>query len=305
MDEVQVVHVHGLSPRSTPDTARAAAEQVHQAGKPLVLTAYHLSDPTGTDEEQYSETLGTLVELADAVVTLTEPAAAEIRDRWSIEPVVLPHPHAVDFVRMHRERPPRQCDALVVGTHLGSLQGPTDHEAFVAALAEAVATMGDAYLLVHVHENVLDPGSTSFNLNSVRRIEETVQAVGGIMATHRPLSDAQLWDHLARLDVSVVPPTPGSHSIWPEACHDLGTHVVLPEGAHAAAQRPCLTYACGPDGPDVGSMVKALRKAHRQGAATPADPAQRWTERVGIAERLRTLYEQQIAKIEHPTVRAV
>jgi len=52
-------------------------------------------------------------------------------------------------------------------------------------------------------------------------------------------------------------------------------------------------------------MVKALRKARRQGAATPADPAQRWTERVGIAERLRTLYEQQIAKIEHPIVRAV
>jgi hypothetical protein len=300
LDEVQVVHVHGLSPHCTPDAARAAAEQVRGAGKPLVLTAYHLSDPTGADEELYSGTLGTLVEVADAVVTLTETAAAEVRDRWSTESVVLPHPHAVDFVRMHRERPVRQCDALVVGTHLGSLQGPTDHEAFITALAEAVATAGDAYLLAHIHENVLDPGSTSYNLAAARRIDETVHAVGGVVQTHRPLSDAQLWDHLARLDVSVVPPTPGSHSIWPEACHDLGTRVVLPEGAHAAAQQQCLTYTCGPDGPDVGSLVKALRAARRAGPATPADPAQRWTERVCIAERLRNLYEQQIAKFEHP-----
>jgi hypothetical protein len=305
LDEVHVVHVHGLSPRCTPDATRAAAEQVHRAGKPLVLTAYHLSDPTGTDEEQYSGAFGTLVELADAVVTLTEPAAAEIRERWSTEPVVLPHPHAVDFVRMHRERPPRQCDALVVGTHLGSLQGPTDHEAFITALAESVATAGDAYLLVHIHENVLDPGSTSYNLASARRIDETVRAVGGVVQTHRPLSDAQLWDHLARLDVSVVPPTPGSHSIWPEACHDLGTHVVLPEGTHAAAQQPCLTYACGPAGPDVASLVAALRSARGQGPATPADPAQRWAERVGISECLRTLYEQQIAKLQNPAVTAV
>jgi len=297
LDDVHVVHVHGFPSWCTPRDAQDAAERVHEAGKPLVLTAYHFSDPTGSDDRQYSATLGTLVRLADAVVTLTEPAASEIRARWSREPAILPHPHAVDFVRMHRERPPRQSGTLIVGTHLGSMQGHTDHEAFVAALARAVVEAGDALLVVNVHESVLDPESTSYHLPALRRIDQAVREVSGVVRTHRPLSDAQLWDHLSQLDVSVVPPTAMSHSVWPEACHDLGTRVVLPEGSYAAAQQPSLSYAWGPRGPDVGSLTTALRAARERGPAAPADPGRRWAERVSIAERLRSLYEREIAAL--------
>jgi beta-1,4-mannosyltransferase len=110
---------------------------------------------------------------------------------------------------------------------------------------------------------------------------------------HRPMTDSQLWDHLFSLDVSVVPPLFGSHSIWPEACHDLGTSLVLPSTSHAAQQRPCLTYSSA-DGhvPDVATLRDAIVAARAAEAPWRADPTERWKERVGIAESLRGLYEK-------------
>jgi hypothetical protein len=99
-------------------------------------------------------------------------------------------------------------------------------------------------------------------------------------------------DHLFGLDVSVVPPLFGSHSIWPEACHDLGTHVALPAGSFAAEQRPSLTYAARGDVPDVAGLRDAIAAARAVETPWRADPTERWKERVGIAESLRNLYEQ-------------
>jgi hypothetical protein len=292
LDGVDVVHVHALPTRSSPAEITAAARTVRQAGKPLVLTAYHLSDPTGTDDGRYREQLQALLPFTDAVITLTPSAAGEMRSRWGVDPIVLPHPHAVDFVRMRMPRPRWRNGEFTVGVHLGSLHGPYDPVRLVGALATAVDRVPEARLVIHLHSSVLDPGSSNYDPVTAQRLDRTARSVGGVIRTHRPLGEAQLWDHLFALDVSVMPGIHGSHSVWPEACHDLGTNVVMPAGCHASGQRPCLVYDTEGETPEVNSLAAALVAAREQGIAWRADPAERWKERVHISETLRAVYDR-------------
>src|SRR3954462_7350471 len=95
LDKVDVVPVHGLRPGQSPEDVAAAAETVRASGTPLVVTGYHLTDPSGSADGRYSAQLDALAPRADAVVPLTAAAADEMRMRWDVEPVVLPHPHVV------------------------------------------------------------------------------------------------------------------------------------------------------------------------------------------------------------------
>ena len=124
--------------------------------------------PAAVPTRRYAAQLDALVPQADAVVTLTESAAEEMRRRWAVDPLVLPHPHAVDFVRMRQPRPARHTE-LRVGTHLAGLAVPTDPVRLVDALTRAIRGMDDVRLSVHVHETVLDAGSSTYDLASVRR----------------------------------------------------------------------------------------------------------------------------------------
>ena len=290
---LQVVHVHSLPNRATPEQVNAAAAVVKSSGRPLVFTAYHLSDPTGADEKNFAARLDALIPRADAVLTLTESARKEIRRRWSVDAQVLPHPHAVDFVRMRRERSVDPAGPFVIGAHLGSLRLPGDPVAVVRALTEAVSNLPRARVEVHVHDHLLDSDATRYDPVVIREIERIVSAGGGALRVHRPLSDAQLWDHLFELDASFVPPLHGSHSIWPEACFDLGTQVLMPTGSHAATQQAGQSYTVSRDGvPNVASLRKALLAARAQGSSWRADPTARWQQRVKISESLRACYER-------------
>lgn len=300
-DEVDVVHLLGLAPAADPHEVAATADALRASGTPLVFTGYHLSDPSGVDAATHAACLDELVPRADAVVTLTESAAEEMRHRWDVEPLVLPHPHAVDFVRMRRHRPQLRGDRLLVGVHLAALRVPLDPVVLVDGLSRAVRRVEGARLAVHLHDTVTDEGSNAFAPDVVRRVHELVAAAGGVVRVHRPFTESGLWDHLFGLDVSVVPGLHGSHSVWPEACTDLGTQPLLPAGTHAAEQRPCLTYdarAAAPpgEGGDVEALAdtleKALWTAREQGGAWRSDPEQRWQERVRVAEALRGLYER-------------
>ncbi|WP_088321015.1 hypothetical protein [Kineosporia sp. R_H_3] len=295
--DVDVVHVLGLPSTADPAEVAATADAVRATGTPLVVTGYHLSDPTGTDAAGHDARMDALVPRADAVVTLTDSAAEEMRRRWDVEALVLPHPHAVDFVRMRQPRPQFRGDRLLVGLHLAALRLPVDPVLFVDALTRAVHGVDTAMLVVHLHETVVDSGSNAYAPEQVREIEALVAGVGGAVRVHRPFTEPRLWDHLFSLDVSVVPGLYGSHSVWPEACTDLGTTPLLPAGTHAAQQRPCLTYegASGADG-DVDALAdslgKALWTAREQGNVWRSDPEQRWAERVRGAESLRGVYER-------------
>lgn len=291
VDATDVVHVQGLHPGQHPEEVRAAAEVVRASGTPLVVTGYHLSDPAGGDPSSYAAQLDALIPRADAVVTLTETAADEMHRRWGVKALVVPHPHVVDFVRMRAERAPRQ-GPLRIGIHLATLQLPLDPVRLIDGLSRAVRDFDDAQLQVHAHTTVLDPGSSTYAPAAMREVDRLVRSCGGALRMHRPFSDAQLWDHLFSLDVSVVPGLHGSHSIWPEACADLGTWALMPAGSHAAGQQPCLTYSPGGTIESLtDSFGKALWTAHEQERTWRAEPEQRWTERVRVAESLRSLYE--------------
>ncbi|HET9654247.1 MAG TPA: glycosyltransferase family 4 protein [Kineosporiaceae bacterium] len=301
LDEVDVVHVHGLPSRLSAEEVASAADEIRESGKPLVVTGYHLSDPTGRADQDFRAQLDALIPRADAVVTLTESAAEEMRHRWQVEPIVLPHPHAVDFVRMRQERQRYRSGEFVVGAHLAGLNLPTDPLRLVMALTAAIGRLQSAgrriRLSVHLHETVLDPGAAGYSPLLVRRIEELVRARGGLVRVHRPFTESQLWDHLFSLDLSVVPGLHGSHSVWPEACADLGTQALLPALTHAATQRPCLVYDdSGEAGAVAESLHTALTTAIEQGCLWRADPEERWAERVKVAESLRSLYERLIGE---------
>ncbi|HEY6794343.1 MAG TPA: glycosyltransferase [Kineosporiaceae bacterium] len=291
LDTIDVVHVQGLHPQHHPRQIAEATAVVKRTGVPLVVTGYHLSDPSGSDPRLYAAQLDQLVPEADAVVTLTESAADEMRRRWGVEPLVLPHPHVVDFVRMRQARSPRS-QRLRVGLHLAALQVPIEPVLLVDALTRACREVPGVQLAVNAHETVLDPGSSTYNAENLHRVERLVRDAGGGLRLHRPFSDAQLWDHLFALDVSVVPGLHGSHSVWPEACADLGTKPLLPGHVHAAGQQPCLTYTVSDDVDELAeSLTGALRTALHE-PARRADPEQRWAERVRVAETLRALYER-------------
>jgi hypothetical protein len=292
LDSVDVVHVHGVRPGQPAEEIADAAETVRASGTPLVVTGYHLTDPSGGPEEAYAAQLDALVPRADAVVTLTQSAADEMRARWLVDPLVLPHPHAVDFVRMRLPRPARRTE-LRVGTHLAGLGLPVDPARLVDGLTRAVRAMDRVRVSVHVHKTVLDAGSSTYDIATMHEIDRLVRAAGGALRVHRPFSESQLWDHLFGLDVSVVPGLFGSHSVWPEACADLGTQAVLPAGSHASAQQPCLVYEDQGSVDDLAdSFSKALWTAREQGVGWRANPEARWAERVRVAEALRTLYER-------------
>jgi hypothetical protein len=298
LDEVDVVHVHALRSGQDPVQVSAAVEVVRASGTPLVVTGYHLRDPSGGDPAAYAAQLDALIPYADAVVTLTHTAAAEMRDRWGLDAIVVPHPHVVDFVRMHRKRLPRR-GPLRVGVHLANLQVGQDPVLLVQALARAAAAaaVDDTRLVILTHETVLDPGSSCYAPTAVREIHQLLRAAGGTLRMHRPFTDSQLWDHLASVDISILPDLHGSHSIWPEACTDLGTQPLIPADTHAAAQQPCLTYHPSSSLEDLAdAFATALLTAHEQQGVAPVDPRRRWSERVRGAETLRALYERLLGQ---------
>jgi hypothetical protein len=300
LQDFDVVHVHGLPARCGVEDVEEAIETVRSAGVPMVVTAYHLTDPHPPegDEDgpsQFAEQLDALIPAADAVITLTAAGAEEIERRWSVQAGVLPHPHVVDFVRMRQNRASRRPGTLLVGAQLGSLRFPVDPVAVVDALMTAAARVPGTHVSVHVHEHLLDPDSSRYAAPTIRQIERIVSGGGGSLRAHRPLTDSQLWDHLFSLDASFVPPLPGSHSVWPEACYDLGTRVVMPASSLAAQQKPVPTYQLDRDGvPDVKSLVAALEAVAEEQEDWRADPTERWAERVQISEALRRLYEHLV-----------
>ncbi|MFI7587931.1 glycosyltransferase family 4 protein [Spongisporangium articulatum] len=300
VEEFDVVHVQAVPPPATAQDVQEAVDVVRAAGRPLVFTAYHLTDPHSADflsgtaaDGLFDEQLDVLVRSADRVITLTPMAAAEIQRRWGVEAGVLPHPHVVDFVRMRQERAHRRPGSLLVGAQLGSLRSPVDPVAVVEALMDAAKQVDGVHVVAHVHDHLLDPESARYAAPTIRQLEKAVSAGGGVLRAHKPLNDSQLWDHLFSLDASFVPPLPGSHSIWPEACYDLGTAALMPADTPASVQRESPTYEVTAEGiPHVGSLAAALSALIETGHETRAEPTERWNERVQICEALRRLYEQ-------------
>lgn len=249
-DDVDLVHVHfGFEHRSREQLV-AFVEALRSLAVPLIVTVHDLVNPHLTDQRAHVAALDVLVPAADHVLTLTPGAAREIQQRWRRSPIVVPHPHVVDVGRMTGDRPA--------------------HEGFVVGVqAKRRAN--------------IDPGPVHAEL-----VAAVTALPGGRLqaAPQRWLTDAELWDHLADLDLLVLPYRFGTHSGLLEACYDVGTAVAVPEVGYFHEQHP--TYAFDLD--VAGSVTEAVRRTHLAGPARPADPQKRALEQEQLARVHADLY---------------
>ena len=136
-----------------------------------------------------------------------------------------------------------------------------------------------ARLRIDVHHEVFEPGGHSPRARRGRGAcapwpPRTRQVE---LCEHDYFTDAELWDYLLGLDVSVLPYRFGTHSGWLEACHDLGTAVIAPTCGFYAEQQPCASTGTTRTG------STPARSSPRSGARTPQRPA----PRASVAERRR------------------
>lgn len=251
-----LVHVHfGFEHRSARELT-ATLDALGALGKPLVLTVHDLCNPHLVDQAPHDAALDVLVPGAASVVTLTTGAAGEIRRRWGRTATVLPHPHVVDPAWLGRPRPVHA--GFVVGLH-GKRRANNDPEAVRPALEAAVATLPGARL---------HPGPG------------------------RRLTDAELWTHLAGLDVLVLAYRHATHSGFVEACADLGTVVVAPRVGYLAEQQPLLSY----DLDEPASLADALRTAHAERPRWRAGRSERLAQRRALADAHAALYADVVSR---------
>lgn len=231
-DLADVLHVHFGTESFAAGHLAACVDAAHAAGWPVVFTVHDLSHPQLTDQAPYLAQLDELVPRVDALVTLTGGAAAEVRERWGRDAIVLPHPailggdEPAGVVALSEE--------LRIGMHLKDLRPGTDGAGSARALVGAVARLRErghhAVAEIRMHRSVRD----ELARDAVRA------AVDGhdfaVLVEQGRLPDAALNAALGGLDACVLPYRLGSHSGWLELCWDLGVPVAAPAIGHFADQ---------------------------------------------------------------------
>lgn len=263
-DEFDLMHLHFGFDALTPQDIARVIEDLHRHAKPLVYTAHDLRNPHHTDPALHAAALDVLVPGADALITLTRGAAAEIERRWGRTAQVIPHPHVLeldDLARRQRE-PRRRTGPFRVGVHLKSLRPNMASLEVIDGLVEAASRLDEpAVIQVNTHPDVMEGTAQQHEPGLPERLEE-LDAQGAIdLQVHPFFSDDELWDYLASLDASVLPYRWGTHSGWLEACSDLGTGVIAPDCGYYADQRPVHSFHLDREGLEVDSLAAALADA--------------------------------------------
>ncbi len=292
-----VFHVHFGFDAVGPEVLSEVMQELKMYDKPLVYTVHDLRNPHHREPDAHAEQQDVLLAAAHTVITLTPGAARALDQRWNRSAEVLPHPHVLSprFI----EEPRRHHEHFVVGVHAKSLRANMDPLPVVDALGAAVAELPGAVLQVDVHDEIFDPdshwyapqvGDALLSRGHSERIEIRV---------HPYFSDDELWEYLGSLDVSVLPYRFGTHSGWLEACFDLGTAVIAPSCGYYHQQRPCGIFDFAEARFDVASLRRAVGDAYgrwRAGTSAPrATWARRRTERAGLAEAHRRIYERALS----------
>jgi beta-1,4-mannosyltransferase len=285
-DDFDLFHIHfgfdARTPAQLADLVAALAEH----GKPLVLTMHDLRNPHHATRDEHDAQLDVLVPAAQALITLTSGAAAEIERRWGRRADVIAHPHVVELERIAHWRAARQeredGAPFRIGLHVKSLRASMDPAAIVPALVRAAHEIGDAVVQVNGHRDVLERGGARYD----RGLADQLRSYGDRidLHVHDFFDDDQLWAYLASLDVSVLPYRFGTHSGWLEACRDLGTRVIAPTCGYYAEQGPVESYVLDESRFDEESLVEAVHRAHGS-----------WHPEITVAERERQRYEIGLA----------
>lgn len=273
----------------TPDDLRRLVGELRRAGRPLVHTVHDLRNPHQLDRRLHDAALDVLVPAADALITLTEGAAAEIRRRWGRDALVLPHPHIVDPPWLVRPRPGHE--GTVVGLHLKSLRANMNPLPVLRVLDESISVRPEVRLVVDVHTDVVTPGMRNHDPEVAALLARGRDEGRFELHVHDFYDDDALYAYFQSLDLSVLPYRFGTHSGWLEACFDLGTRVLAPElGYYAEQQDGVLGYAVTDGEPDAADIEEALDHVIADRTPWRADPAVRRAERARVADAHADLY---------------
>jgi hypothetical protein len=290
--DFDVYHLHAGHVVSSPDELRALVEVLRGRRTPLVVTVHDLHRP--------DEGLDVLMSAADAVVTLTPGAAAEIASRWHRRAVVIPHPHVVDLQAMAVAqdcRGRRRTGVFRVGLDLTRPSPEADPLRILPTLVETVRSLPAAVLEVDAAPELFG-GAAPRPVAELAALLRTASGRGDLqLHVHGPLTGGDLWAHLASLDVSVMPERTGTHSWWVEACRDLGTTVVVPTCGYFTEQGPTLAYGHDETSYDAESLARAIRTAHRERPQLGATIDERRHQRDRAAGDLAALYESVVAEV--------
>ncbi|GAB2870059.1 glycosyltransferase [Nocardioides pacificus] len=300
--DFDVFHLQFGFDACSPEQLSELVQVLRERGKPLVQTVHDLRNPHHDDPAVHDAQLDVLIPSADALLTLTPGAAAEIRRRWSREALVVPHPHVVDLPTMEglaRQRAAAAAAAAEqpfrVGLHVKSLRASMSPLRILPALVETVRGLPGAVLQVNGHRDVLDD-------DGARRDDELATylrcaaAAGDLeLHVHDFLPDDELWRYLASLDVSVLPYRFGTHSGWLEACRDLGTTVVAPTCGFYAEQGPVLSYVHEGEQYDAESLRAAVERAYRERPSYGVSVAERRAQRAEVARVHDELYTELVS----------
>lgn len=293
-EHFDLLHVHFGLDEKTPQELADVVACLKDLGRPLVYTLHDLRNPHQPERDTHEALLDVLVPGADALITLTPGAAAEIERRWGRRALVLAHPHVLELDQLERARARRE--EFVIGVHAKSIRASMDPVAIVGALTDLVAELPGARLRVDLHDEVLDSESYWHNPEIAEALRTLADERAIDLHVHPYFSDAELWDYLAALDVSILPYKFGTHSGWLEACYDLGTTVIAPDCGFYAEQGPVLPYHHDENGLDVDSLTDAVELAYVRRPRWQATRSERLRHRQQIAGAHRRLYEQVLQR---------
>lgn len=262
--DADVLHIHFGTESFPPGHLTACARAAHAAGWPVVFTVHDLVHPQLADQRPYLAQLDELMIAADALITLTAGAAAEIRRRWGRDAVVIPHPSLLP--RVPPSAGSARDDAPRIGVYLNDLRPNVDGPGTVAVLIEAVAILRrrgwEATTEVRVRHDVRDEVARA----AVREI--CSGAPGVSLIEHDRLADDDLVTAVSALDACVLPYRHGTHSGWLELCWDLGVAVAAPRVGHFVDQHPEGVH--GFKRLDPSSLADVLARLLDDGSTTPA-----------------------------------
>ncbi len=281
--EFDVAHLHlGLGAMSSVSLFHLMV-RLRACGKPVVLTVHNLEHPC-LEQPVLDELLRVAVPTADEIVTFTVGAAREILRRWGRVAHIIPHPPVILGDRPAAARAPHR--RFVVGIALTPRCGIAESWETVEDAARALRGMTSTALQVEIDPIFVTPGSPSYCPALVERARDLVARGALTLGVHEPLGVPELASYLRGLDAFVLPQRRGTHSSWVEACHDVGTTVVVPDRGFYAEQRRCRVYALG----DADGLATALRVARHSRTSRTVSPGDLAAEQRFIARAHRELY---------------
>ncbi|MFJ4036441.1 glycosyltransferase [Microbacterium sp. NPDC090007] len=263
--DFDLVHVHFGIESYRPDELVETVAMLRSLGRPLVYTVHDLENPQLTDQTAHRASVAVLAAAADALIALTDTAAAEVHGLTGRTPEVIAHPTLLDDgVRPVGTR----HDAVRIGVHLRDLRPNIDGVGTTATLVRAIADLRSQGArvegVVRLNENVRDAEAAA-------SIDLLARDTDGIRVERGPrLDDDELAAWLADLDACLLPYRHGTQSGWAELCHDLAVPVIGTRIGHIAAQHPAHFHTFGLGDPV--SLARAILDATDPASSIPGSP---------------------------------